>query len=128
MALSRQREWQEKKVKAGLCSTCGDPQIHKSDRCFRHHALRVLAGNGLGSNKHQGKWGIIHQNHRTNLISLLWGRYHYTKTTGSPPEAVVTWDQVKFGKFDDAAAKLEHVILMMDRKAIREYGARVTDG
>jgi hypothetical protein len=119
---SRQAQWQKKKVASGLCSTCGDPQLPKSDRCFRHYVMKVLAQNGLAAKEHKGTVGPRLENNRTMFISFLWGRYQYTKMNGSPPEAVPNWSDIGFGIYADAQTKLDRVVLTLDRKATREYG------
>jgi hypothetical protein len=39
--ISRQRRWQLKKVKQGLCEICGLP-IYKSALCFDHYIPRAI--------------------------------------------------------------------------------------
>ena len=35
--VSRQRRWQIKKIKEGLCEICGKKKIYKGDRCLKHY-------------------------------------------------------------------------------------------
>ncbi len=60
--LSRQRQWQLKKIEEGLCYICGNRKIFKSKLCKTHHTKKSI------DNK------IWHENNKEKHLALMKAR------------------------------------------------------
>jgi hypothetical protein len=58
LKVSRQRKWQLRRVKAGLCTKCSDPIVPGEELCIKHRILQALAHRQRWNSPHKykGKW------------------------------------------------------------------------
>lgn len=119
--LSRQRLWQIEKEKQGLCSSCGQPRLFKTDLCFRHYVLRDLRRHGIRLPLSASK--ALHRR-REKMLAEMRARYQATVFVGATPAAVDLWAEYNFRRAKDAGLKVARLLERLDNRALREFAAK----
>lgn len=127
----RQRKWQKKQRELGRCCACNSLSLFRSDRCFRHHTLRLFANAGLRAVAPK------ELRRREVMLTFLVGRYTAVCITGealdAKTEAPLIWEQLGFRsrrsyrnsphKYGRAEEAFTRVVGSLDRKAFRHANA-----
>ena len=119
--ISRQRKWQLEQEAKGLCPSCSQPKVFGSDRCIRHHFLRMLRKSGLAL----AETARPHQFQRRDKIFMaIMGRYKAV-VAGSDVQdvnelAYELWHDFAFTRHSGGEKKLGRIIIAFDKRAKRE--------
>jgi hypothetical protein len=123
--VSRQRNWQIKKEKAGLCPSCALPKLFKSDRCFRHYVLRALRKAGMLLTEHSDE---RYYKRRDKMIAEMRGRYLSVALGGEIGEPIDHYTPNKWLRQAPAKDKVAALTARLDRRALREYDSKSSAG